>query len=162
MRSSHSVEAQTVCKSRLYELKLASCRYNQDSPRTCQGMNETREIEKLAKASEPNIERTGDVENFPEKDEKEEEEEEDGRKAKDARKMTLLGSGDSSARKSTNTSLSSSDRRDFTETESPKLSNSNTGKFKETETFPQFSYYFSSEMILSATCGSLSPSHWTR
>lgn len=139
MRSSHSVEAQTVCKNRLYELKLASCRYNQDSPRTCQGMNETREIEKLAKASEPNIERTGDVENLSEEDE-EEDREEDGRKAKDTRKMTLLGSGHSSARKSTNTSLSSSDRCDFTETESSKLSNSNTGKFKETK--PNFSAVF--------------------
>lgn len=41
------------------QLKLASCRYNQDSPRTCERMNETKKIENPA--GEPNNERENDM-----------------------------------------------------------------------------------------------------
>lgn len=43
------------------QLKLASCRYNQDSPRTCKRMNETRKIEDSA--DEPSNERKNDADN---------------------------------------------------------------------------------------------------
>lgn len=117
-----TVETQTFWKSKFYELKLASCRYNQDSPRTCEGMNETRKIEELA--NEPIIERTSDAENLRDNEEN------------DETAVERNTSADSSDCKSAKIA----DRRDSVET-SPKLSNLDPGKLEKK--FTNFLYNFS-------------------
>lgn len=97
------------------QLKLASCRYNQDSPRTwTKEMNETRKIEDLADESLNNGQ-TSDAENL-----------QDDKNDQEAKKEKIILSTDFCTYQLAKT-ISSSDRRDSTEILS-KLSNSNLGK----------------------------------
>lgn len=108
------------------QLKLASCRYNQDSPRTwTKETNETRKIEDLADESSNN-EQTSDTEDL-----------QDNRNDQKAKKEKIILSTDFCTYQLART-ISPSDHRDSTETLS-KLSNSNLGKMKK---FFYFSLYF--------------------
>lgn len=97
------------------QLKLASCRYNQDSPRTwTKEMNETRKIEDFANESSNNGQ-TSDTENFR-----------DDKHNQEAKREKIILSTDFCTYQLA-TTIPSSDRRDSIKVLS-KLSNSNLGK----------------------------------
>lgn len=121
------VEARTFWKIKCFivaQLKLASCRYNQDSPRACRRMNGTRRLEDEP-ADEPNHERgsCGAEERQDDKDD-------------DEKSGKTTSSADSHTYQSART-LSLSDCRDSGEI-SPNLSNLNLGEFFCTNFLPIF------------------------